>query len=88
MSVDPERAPTPADQLHAKRWLVLILATEQVPQLAPKSFAVLIGARALQGVFGALLAPSALSLLTLSFQYSHDRQRAFGMLTAIAGSVA
>jgi MFS family permease len=25
MSVDPERAPTAADQLHAKRWLVLIL---------------------------------------------------------------
>ena len=25
MSVEPERAPTAADQLHAKRWLVLIL---------------------------------------------------------------
>ena len=25
MSVDPERAPTAAEQLHAKRWLVLIL---------------------------------------------------------------
>ena len=53
-----------------------------------QSFAVLIGARALQGVFGALLAPSALSLLTLTFQYSQDRQKAFGIFTAIAGSGA
>ena len=53
-----------------------------------QSFAVLIGARALQGVFGALLAPSTLSLLTLTFQYSQDRQKAFGIFTAIAGSGA
>jgi MFS family permease len=39
-------------------------------------------------VFGSLLAPSALSLLTLTFQYSHDRRRAFGIFTAIAGSGA
>jgi MFS family permease len=39
-------------------------------------------------VFGALLAPSALSLLTLTFQYSQDRQKAFGIFTAIAGSGA
>ncbi len=32
-----------------------------------QSFGVLIAARALQGVFGALLAPSALSLLTVTF---------------------
>jgi EmrB/QacA subfamily drug resistance transporter len=159
MSVDPERAPTAADQLHAKRWLVLILlgvaqlmvtldvtivnialpsaqkalhfsaenrqwavtayalsfgsllllggklgdlfgrkrtlvaglmgfaAASAIGGLA-HSFAVLIGARALQGVFGALLAPSALSLLTLTFQYSQDRQKAFGIFTAIAGSGA
>ena len=53
-----------------------------------QSFAALIGARALQGAFGALLAPSALSLLTLTFQYSQDRQKAFGIFTAIAGSGA
>jgi MFS family permease len=32
-----------------------------------QSFGVLVGARALQGVFGALLAPAALSLLTTTF---------------------
>ena len=53
-----------------------------------ESFGVLVGARALQGVFGALLAPSALSLLTLTFHNSPDRQKAFGIFTAIAGSGA
>jgi EmrB/QacA subfamily drug resistance transporter len=53
-----------------------------------QSFAVLVGARALQGAFGALLAPSALSLLTLTFRQSPDRQKAFGIFTAIAGSGA
>jgi EmrB/QacA subfamily drug resistance transporter len=53
-----------------------------------QSFAVLVGARALQGAFGALLAPSALSLLTLTFRESRDRQKAFGIFTAIAGSGA
>ena len=48
----------------------------------------LVGARALQGVFGALLAPSALSLLTLTFDNSPERQKAFGIFTAIAGSGA
>ena len=33
MSVEPERAPTAADQLHAKRWLVLILILLGVAQL-------------------------------------------------------
>jgi MFS family permease len=53
-----------------------------------ESFGVLVGARALQGVFGALLAPSALSLLTLTFHNSPERQKAFGIFTAIAGSGA
>ncbi len=39
------------------------------------SFEVLVLARALQGVFGALLAPSALSLLTVTFADSPDRRR-------------
>ena len=39
--------------------------------LAP-SFGVLVAARALQGAFGALLAPSALSLLTVTFADSPD----------------
>jgi EmrB/QacA subfamily drug resistance transporter len=50
------------------------------------SFGVLIAARALQGSFGALLAPSALSLLTITFHNSPDRPKAFGIFSAIAAS--
>ncbi|MFD5557533.1 MFS transporter [Streptomyces sp. NPDC127068] len=48
----------------------------------------LFGARALQGVFAALLAPSALSLLTTSFVDPKERARAFGIYGAIAGGGA
>jgi len=50
------------------------------------SFGVLVAARALQGSFGALLAPSALSLLTITFHDSPDRPKAFGIFSAIAAS--
>ncbi len=53
-----------------------------------QSFGVLVGARALQGMFGALLAPSALSLLTVTFADSPDRPKAFGIFGAIAGGGA
>ena len=53
-----------------------------------QSFGVLVAARALQGVFGALLAPSALSLLTVTFAGSPDRPKAFGIFGAIAGGGA
>ena len=46
--------------------------------------AMLIGARALQGSFGALLAPSVLSLLSTTFSDPHERGRAFGIYVAIA----
>lgn len=41
--------------------------------------------RALQGVFAALLAPSALSLLTTTFPSGRERAKAFGVFSAIAG---
>jgi EmrB/QacA subfamily drug resistance transporter len=53
-----------------------------------QSFAMLVFARTLQGAFGALLAPSALSLLTVTFQGSPDRPTAFGIFGAIAGGGA
>jgi EmrB/QacA subfamily drug resistance transporter len=53
-----------------------------------QSFGMLVGARALQGVFGALLAPSALSLLTVTFAGASDRAKAFGIFGAIAGGGA
>jgi EmrB/QacA subfamily drug resistance transporter len=49
------------------------------------NFEVLVAARALQGAFGALLAPAALSLLTTTFPSGQDRARAFGIFGAIAG---
>ncbi|MFE2584916.1 MFS transporter [Streptomyces sp. NPDC059378] len=46
----------------------------------------LFGARALQGAFAALLAPSALSLLTTTFTDPRERGKAFGIYGALAGS--
>jgi EmrB/QacA subfamily drug resistance transporter len=51
---------------------------------AAESFGMLVGARALQGAFGALLAPSALSLLTTTFTSADERGKAFGIFGAIA----
>ena len=48
----------------------------------------LVAARALQGAFGAFMAPPSLSLLTTTFSGSKDRGRAFGIFRAIAGSGA
>ncbi|GGS50038.1 MFS transporter [Streptomyces cinerochromogenes] len=47
--------------------------------------AMMFGARALQGVFGALLAPAALSLLAVMFTDAKERAKAFGIYGAIAG---
>jgi EmrB/QacA subfamily drug resistance transporter len=53
-----------------------------------QSFGTLVLARTLQGAFGALLAPSALGLLTTTFEGSPDRPAAFGIFGAIAGGGA
>jgi EmrB/QacA subfamily drug resistance transporter len=53
-----------------------------------QSFGVLVAARTLQGAFGALLAPSALGLLTVTFEGSDDWNTAFGIFGAIAGGAA
>ena len=55
--------------------------------LAPNE-ALLFGARALQGAFAAVMAPAALSLLTVTFTEEHERARAFGVYGAIAGGGA
>ncbi|WP_282793650.1 MFS transporter [Streptomyces sp. CC224B] len=47
--------------------------------------AMMLGARALQGLFGALLAPAALSLLAVMFTEAKERAKAFGIYGAIAG---
>ena len=48
--------------------------------------AMMFGARALQGAFGALLAPAALSLLAVMFTDAKERAKAFGIYGAIAGA--
>ncbi|MDQ1587125.1 MAG: hypothetical protein QOJ77_290 [Microbacteriaceae bacterium] len=53
---------------------------------AATSFGMLVGARALQGAFGALLAPTALAVLTTTFTVPKERARAFGVFGAIAGA--
>ena len=53
---------------------------------AAGDFSTLIVGRALQGVFGALLAPAALSLLSTTFTESKERARAFGVFGAVAGA--
>jgi len=53
---------------------------------AAGSFEMLVGARALQGAFGALLAPTALAVLTTTFTIPKERARAFGVFGAIAGA--
>ena len=47
------------------------------------SAGMLIAARGLQGVFAALLAPAALSLITVTFTDSKERAKAFGVYGAL-----
>ncbi len=51
---------------------------------AAVSFAMLVAARALQGAFGAVLAPSALGTLVSTFQDPRERGRAFGVFGSVA----
>ncbi|UWE11586.1 MFS transporter [Actinacidiphila bryophytorum] len=53
---------------------------------AAQNFEVLVTGRALQGLFGALLAPAALSLLNTTFTDAKERAKAFGIYGAIAGA--
>ncbi|WZH36873.1 MAG: MFS transporter [Microbacterium enclense] len=46
----------------------------------------LIAARAVQGLFGALVTPSALALLSVTFPEGSDRVRAFGVFGTIMGA--
>jgi EmrB/QacA subfamily drug resistance transporter len=55
---------------------------------AAGSFEVLVASRAAQGMFGALLAPSALGLLATTFTDPIERGKAFGIFGAIAGTGA
>src|ERR1700749_3091993 len=51
---------------------------------APVDFGMLVTARACQGVFGAILAPAALSLLATTFTDPKERGKAFGIYGSVA----
>jgi EmrB/QacA subfamily drug resistance transporter len=53
---------------------------------AAANFGMLVTARAAQGLFGAMLAPAALSLLAVTFTDNRERGRAFGVFGAVAGA--
>src|SRR3954470_11104849 len=75
-----------ADLVGRKRTLIIGLVGFALASAiggAAQSFGMLVAARALQGVFGALLAPSALSLLTTTFNDPDERGKAFGVFGAI-----
>ncbi|MGX7678658.1 MFS transporter [Jatrophihabitans sp. DSM 45814] len=55
---------------------------------AAQNGATLFGARAIQGGFAALLAPAALSLITVTFTEVKERSRAFAVYGAISGGGA
>jgi EmrB/QacA subfamily drug resistance transporter len=55
---------------------------------AAHSFAILVTARAVQGVFGAVLAPAALAALSTTFSDPRERAKAFSIYGAIGGSGA
>ncbi len=78
-----------SDLLGRKRTFVIGLIGFAVASAlggAAPSFELLVAARALQGVFGALLAPTALAVLTTTFTIPKERARAFGVFGAIAGA--
>jgi EmrB/QacA subfamily drug resistance transporter len=53
---------------------------------AAQNFTMLVTARTIQGVFGALLAPAVLALLTTTFTDPSERGKAFGIYGAVAGA--
>src|SRR6202012_3813190 len=55
---------------------------------AAPAFGGLVVARGVPGLFGAILAPAALSLLTVTFTDPQERGKAFGVFGAVAGSGA
>jgi EmrB/QacA subfamily drug resistance transporter len=80
-----------ADYLGRKRMFIVSLlgfaGASALGGLAQNA-AMLFGARALQGAFAAVMAPAALSLITVTFTEPSERARAFGVYGAIAGGGA
>jgi MFS family permease len=80
-----------ADYLGRKRMFLISLigfaGASALGGMAQNS-AMLFSARALQGAFAAVMAPAALSLLTVAFTEAKERARAFAVYGGIAGGGA
>jgi EmrB/QacA subfamily drug resistance transporter len=80
-----------SDMLGRKRAFLIGLAGFALASVAggaAPTFGVLVAARAVQGAFAALLAPTALSLLAVSFTEPKERATAFAVYGSVAGSGA
>jgi EmrB/QacA subfamily drug resistance transporter len=78
-----------ADRFGRRRAFLLALAgfaaSSALAGAAP-GFPFLVAGRGLQGLFAAVLAPTALSLIAVSFPEPRERARAFGVYGAVASS--
>ncbi|GGL91038.1 MFS transporter [Nakamurella endophytica] len=77
-----------ADWVGRKRMLIVALCGFAIASAvggAAQEPWMLFAARALQGVFGAIMAPAALALITVTFIEARERARAFAVFGAIAG---
>jgi len=80
-----------ADTIGRKRTFIIGLAGFALASAvggSAGSFLLLLGSRAAQGAFAALLAPTALSMIAVTFTQPRERARAFALYGAIAGSGA
>jgi EmrB/QacA subfamily drug resistance transporter len=78
-----------ADTLGRRRTFLVGLAgfaSASAAAGAAQSFGWLLAARGAQGAFAALLAPTALSLLAITFVEARERAKAFAVFGAIAGT--
>jgi EmrB/QacA subfamily drug resistance transporter len=75
-----------------RKWALLVgltgFAVASAIGGAAVNFGMLVAARAVQGAFGALLAPAVLALLTTTFSDPKERGKAFGIFGGIAGAGA
>jgi MFS family permease len=76
--------------MYSRKWVFIIglagFALASAVGGAAVSFGMLVAARALQGAFGAVLAPSALGTLVSTFTDPRERGRAFGDFGSVAAA--
>ena len=74
--------------MYSRKWVFITglagFAVSSAIGGAAVSFGMLVAARALQGAFGAILAPSALGTLVSTFRDPRERGRAFGVFGSVA----